>query len=59
MVQPPGASPVSATALLDRNPRPAHAEIVEALEPHLCRCGTHTRILRAVERAAAAMEAAR
>ena len=50
---------ISAKALLDRNPRPARAEIVKALEPHLCRCGTHTRILRAVERAAAAMEAAR
>jgi nicotinate dehydrogenase subunit A len=45
---------ISAKALLDRNPRPARADIVAALEPHLCRCGTHQRIIRAIERAAAA-----
>ena len=44
---------MSAAALLARNPRPGRAEIVEALDKHLCRCGTHVRILRAVERAAA------
>ena len=49
---------VSAKALLDANPRPTRAQIVEALDKHLCRCGTHTRILRAVERAAGMMEAA-
>ncbi|MGA9866772.1 MAG: (2Fe-2S)-binding protein [Acetobacteraceae bacterium] len=43
---------VSAAALLDRIPHPTRADITAALEPHLCRCGTHTRILRAVERAA-------
>jgi nicotinate dehydrogenase subunit A len=43
---------VSAAALLDRNPTPTRAEIVEALDRHLCRCGTHWRIIRAVERAA-------
>lgn len=46
---------ISAKALLDRNPTPARADIVAALEPHLCRCGTHQRIIRAVERAAASM----
>jgi nicotinate dehydrogenase subunit A len=46
---------VSAKALLDRNSNPSRAEIVEALDKHLCRCGTHTRIIRAVERAAAMM----
>ena len=45
---------VAAQALLDRTPRPTRAEIVTALEGHLCRCGSHPRILRAVERAAAA-----
>ena len=43
---------VSAKALLDRTPRPTRAEIVEALVKHLCRCGAHQRIIRAVERAA-------
>jgi nicotinate dehydrogenase subunit A len=43
---------ISAKALLDRNPSPSRAEIVAALDKHLCRCGTHRRILRAVARAA-------
>ena len=44
---------MSAKALLDRNPHPSRAEIVAALDRHLCRCGAHNRIIRAVERAAA------
>jgi nicotinate dehydrogenase subunit A len=43
---------VSAYALLIRNPAPSRAEIAAALDPHLCRCGAHPRIIRAVERAA-------
>ena len=43
---------LSAKALLDQNPKPSRAQIVEALDRHLCRCGTHQRIIRAVERAA-------
>ena len=43
---------ISAKALLDRNPDPSRADIVAALDKHLCRCGAHQRILRAVERAA-------
>ena len=51
---------VSAKALLDRNPSPTRAEIAQALDDNLCRCGSHNRILRAVERAAALQrEAAR
>jgi nicotinate dehydrogenase subunit A len=46
---------MSAKALLDRHPSPSRAEIVEALDKHLCRCGAHQRILRAVERAAAVL----
>lgn len=42
---------VSTTALLKRNAVPSQAEIQEALSRHLCRCGTHVRILRAVQRA--------
>jgi nicotinate dehydrogenase subunit A len=44
---------MSAKALLDRDPSPTRADIVAALDRHLCRCGAHPRILRAVEKAAA------
>lgn len=44
-----------AQALLSRNPRPSETQVRAALQPSLCRCGTHMRILRAVARAAAAM----
>lgn len=43
---------ISAKALLDQNSSPSDAEIREALERVLCRCGTHTRMIRAVKRAA-------
>ena len=46
---------VTAKALLDRNPTPSRAQIAQALDDNICRCGSHVRILRAVERAAAAM----
>jgi nicotinate dehydrogenase subunit A len=42
---------MSAKALLDTNPKPTDSQIKEALAGNLCRCGTHTRILRAVKRA--------
>jgi nicotinate dehydrogenase subunit A len=45
---------ISAKALLDRNPAPTRAEIAAALDDNICRCGSHNRIMRAVERAAAA-----
>jgi nicotinate dehydrogenase subunit A len=41
-----------AHALLLRNSHPSETEIRAELEPNLCRCGTHMRILRAVQRAA-------
>jgi nicotinate dehydrogenase subunit A len=44
---------ISAKALLDENPSPTRAEIAAALDDNICRCGSHVRILRAVERAAA------
>jgi nicotinate dehydrogenase subunit A len=43
---------ISAKALLDRNPQPRRAEIAQALDDNICRCGSHNRILRAVEKAA-------
>jgi nicotinate dehydrogenase subunit A len=49
---------ISAKALLDRNLSPSRREIAEALDDNICRCGSHTRILRAVARAAEQMRAA-
>jgi nicotinate dehydrogenase subunit A len=39
---------VSAVALLSEKPKPTEAEVRSALDGNLCRCGTHTRVLRAV-----------
>jgi nicotinate dehydrogenase subunit A len=47
-----------AHALLQKNVKASDSEIRRALEPHLCRCGTHMRILKAVHRAAELMQAA-
>jgi nicotinate dehydrogenase subunit A len=44
-----------AQALLQKNLHASDADIREHLEPNLCRCGTHMRILRAVRRAAQLM----
>jgi nicotinate dehydrogenase subunit A len=46
---------MSAKALLDQVPRPSETQIREALVGNLCRCGTHNRILRAIQRAAKEM----
>tara|TARA_B100001123_G_scaffold449205_2_gene613556 strand:+ start:415 stop:936 length:522 start_codon:yes stop_codon:yes gene_type:complete len=51
---------ITAADLLERNPNPTVAEIKEAFtnappSPHLCRCGTYTAIIEAVQRAARAM----
>ena len=50
---------VTTAALLAHNPNPTDDEIRQALAGHLCRCGAHTRILRAVRRAARELEEAR
>jgi len=47
-----GGMIMSAHALLGRKPQPTRDEIKQALNGNLCRCGTHMRIVRAVERAA-------
>ncbi len=44
---------ISAAALLAANPRPDEDAVRAALQPHLCRCHSHNRIIRAVLRAAA------
>jgi nicotinate dehydrogenase subunit A len=41
-----------ARALLAHEPAPSRAAIIGALDDHLCRCGAHVRILRAIEQAA-------
>ena len=43
---------ISAAALLARNSSPSEREIREALDKHLCRCGSHNRVVRAVLKAA-------
>jgi nicotinate dehydrogenase subunit A len=43
---------IAAASLLKRNPNPTLAEIKTEMDGHLCRCGTHLRIMRAIQRAA-------
>jgi len=43
---------MTAKTFLDKNPRPTEAQIKKALGANYCRCGTHNRIVRAVQRAA-------
>jgi nicotinate dehydrogenase subunit A len=45
---------MTAKALLRQNPHPSAAQVKDALAENLCRCGTHTRIVRAVLRASGA-----
>jgi carbon-monoxide dehydrogenase small subunit len=40
---------MSAKALLDSNPKPTRAEIVEAISGNLCRCGSYQEIVEAIE----------
>ena len=46
---------IAAKALLDKTPQPSEAQVKQALNGHLCRCASHNRIVRAVQRAARAM----
>jgi nicotinate dehydrogenase subunit A len=50
---------VSAMALLEKNRNPSRADIITALDPHLCRCGIQNRVVRAVQKAGAALGGAR
>jgi aerobic-type carbon monoxide dehydrogenase small subunit (CoxS/CutS family) len=46
---------MSAVGLLNRNHHPSRSEIIDAMDGNICRCGTYSRILRAVEKAADAL----
>jgi nicotinate dehydrogenase subunit A len=48
---------MSAAALLMRNPDPSDTDVRAALDRNLCRCGSHNRMVRAILRAAAEMQA--
>jgi aerobic-type carbon monoxide dehydrogenase small subunit (CoxS/CutS family) len=47
---------LGAYALLRRPPKPSRADVVRHMEPHLCRCGAHVRILDAIEAASAVVQ---
>lgn len=48
---------MAAVALLEKNSNPDDKAIKQALDKHICRCGTHTRIIKAVKRASILMQA--
>ncbi len=47
---------MSAYALLLKTPRPTRDEIIRHMDDNLCRCGSHVRVLEAIEEAAGAMK---
>jgi aerobic-type carbon monoxide dehydrogenase small subunit (CoxS/CutS family) len=47
---------MSSVGLLQANPNPSQAEIVQSLQGNVCRCGTHPRIVHAVRQAAKMMQ---
>jgi aerobic-type carbon monoxide dehydrogenase small subunit (CoxS/CutS family) len=50
---------IKAAELLSKNPRPADRQIREAMNGHLCRCGSYPRMMRAIRRASGMMHGAR
>jgi aerobic-type carbon monoxide dehydrogenase small subunit (CoxS/CutS family) len=46
---------IKAAELLSKTPRPTDDQIRQAMNGHLCRCGTYPRILKAIQRAARVM----
>ena len=43
---------MGAKALLDKTPHPSVSEIKKSLNSYICRCGTHLRVIRAIQRVA-------
>lgn len=50
---------IKASELLAKTPQPDEMQIRTAMNGHLCRCGTYPRVIKAIQRAAKVMEAAR
>ncbi|MGB6866784.1 MAG: (2Fe-2S)-binding protein [Candidatus Aminicenantaceae bacterium] len=50
---------LTAYSLLLKNPKPSQKDVIQALDDNLCRCGAHTRMLQAVDRAAETMRGGR
>ena len=50
---------LTAFGLLAKNPKPTREQIIRGMEQNLCRCGAHTRIIDAIETAAAEMKGGR
>jgi aerobic-type carbon monoxide dehydrogenase small subunit (CoxS/CutS family) len=50
---------MNAVALLKKNPDPSEQEILKGMEDNLCRCGTHIRVVKAVQTAAKEMKGAK
>ena len=50
---------LTAVSLLRSNPQPSREQIIRGMEDNFCRCGAHTRIIDAVQTAAAAMKGVR
>jgi len=48
---------MNSKVLLDKNPNPTDEDIKKALDPILCRCGSHLRVIRAIKRAASSVRA--
>ena len=44
-----GGMVIAAASLLNANPKPSRQDIIAGMDGHLCRCGTHPRIIRAIE----------
>jgi carbon-monoxide dehydrogenase small subunit len=50
---------MNAYSLLRKIPRPSSADIVREMDDNLCRCGAHTRIVQAIQKAAGTMSGGR
>lgn len=49
---------IETVGFLQKHPRPSRADILRGMEDHLCRCGTHHRVVLAIEEAALRMKGA-
>jgi aerobic-type carbon monoxide dehydrogenase small subunit (CoxS/CutS family) len=47
---------LNAFGLLRKNPRPTREQIIQGMDDNFCRCGSHTRIIQAIETAAQEMK---